>query len=125
MKHAIDALHLSDGTLRFLLLLSIFYNPNRGGLVGVDEPELGLHPDMVKSLAKMLKNASCDTQLICATHSPLLLNQFTLNDIIVFDKNDKNQTIINRPAESDFEDWEGSLLPGQMWLYGVLGGKRW
>ena len=125
MKHAIDALHLSDGTLRFLLLLSIFYNPNRGGLVGVDEPELGLHPDMVKSLAKMLKNASRDTQLICATHSPLLLNQFTLNDIIVFDKNDKNQTIINRPAESDFEDWEGSLLPGQMWLYGVLGGKRW
>ena len=73
----------------------------------------------------MLKNASRDTQLICATHSPLLLNQFTLNDIIVFDKNDKNQTIINRPAESDFEDWEGSLLPGQMWLYGVLGGKRW
>lgn len=125
IKHTIDALHMSDGTLRFLLLLSIFCNPNRGNLIGLDEPEVGLHPDMIKSVAQMIKQAATSTQLILATHSPLLLNQFTLDDILVFDKDKENHTIVNMPIESDFEDWEGPLLPGQMWLYGVLGGKRW
>ena len=123
--HTIDALHMSDGTLRFLLLLSIFYNPNCGYIIGMDEPETGLHPDMIKSVANMLKQVAKSTQLILATHSPLLLNQFKLDDILVFDKNKENHTIVNTPKESDFEDWEGAFLPGQMWLYGVLGGKRW
>lgn len=125
IKHAIDALHMSDGTLRFLLLLSIFCNPNRGYIIGIDEPESGLHPDMIKSVAKMIKQAAKDTQIIIATHSPLLLNQFTLDDILVFDKDKDNHTVVSTPTETDFEDWEGAYLPGQMWLYGVLGGKRW
>lgn len=123
--HTIDALHMSDGTLRFLLLLSIFCNPNRGYIIGMDEPETGLHPDMIKSVANILKQAAKSTQLILATHSPLLLNQFALDDILVFDKDKENHTIVNTPKETDFEDWEGAFLPGQMWLYGVLGGKRW
>ena len=80
---------------------------------------------MIRSVAKMMKNAAKASQIIVATHSPLLLNSFELDDILVFEKNELNETIINRYSEADFEDREGDLLPGQMWLNGEIGGKRW
>lgn len=125
LKKTIGALHISDGTLRYLLLECIFYNSNRGWLVAIDEPERGLHPDMIKSVGDMLKNASKNCQIIVATHSPHLLNQFELDDVIVFEKDEENKTIVKRVSEDEFEDWEGEFLPGQMWLRGLIGGKRW
>ena len=125
LKKTIGALHISDGSLRYLLLECIFYNPNRGWLVAIDEPERGLHPDMIKSVGEMLKIASGDCQIIVATHSPHLLNQFELEDVIVFEKDNENKTVVKRVYEEDFENWEGEYLPGQMWLRGLIGGKRW
>lgn len=125
LSHAIDALHMSDGTLKYMLLLSIFYNPDRGALIDIDEPESCLHPDMIRSLAKMMKSASKTSQIIVATHSALLLNAFELDDILVFEKGDTNETQIMRYNEDDFESREGELLPGQLWLNGEIGGKRW
>lgn len=125
LSHAIDALHMSDGTLKYMLLLSIFYNPDRGALIDIDEPESCLHPDMIRSLTKMMKNASKTSQIIVATHSALLLNAFELDDILVFEKDDTNETQIMRYSEDDFESREGELLPGQLWLNGEIGGKRW
>lgn len=124
LSHTIDALHISDGTLKYLLLLSIFYNPERGTLVDIDEPESCLHPDMIRSVAKMMKSAAKTSQIIVATHSALLLNAFELDDILVFEKNDKNETQIMRYCEDDFENREGELLSGQLWLNGEIGGKR-
>lgn len=125
MSRAIGALHISDGTLRFLLLESIFYNPLCGSLVAIDEPERGLHPDMIRSVAEMIKYSATQTQVIVATHSPHLLNQFELEDVLVFEKNEENSTIVRTISEKDFPDWEGDYLPGQMWLLGQIGGKRW
>lgn len=125
LSHAIDALHISDGTLKYLLLLSIFHNPERGKLIDIDEPESCLHPDMIRSVAKMMKNAAKTSQIIVATHSALLLNAFELDDILVFEKNDRNETQIKRYSEDDFENREDELLPGQLWLNGEIGGKRW
>ncbi len=125
MSRAIGALHISDGTLRFLLLESVFYNPLRGSLVAIDEPERGLHPDMIRSVAEMIKYAAKQTQIIVATHSPHLLNQFELEDVLVFEKNEENSTVVRTVSEDDFPDWDGDYLPGQMWLLGQIGGKRW
>lgn len=117
--------HISDGTLRFLLLLSIFYNPNRGKFICIDEPEIGLHPDMINTISTAIKYASKNgSQLIIATHSPLLLNKFELEDVLIFDKNDQNNTYVNRRNNEDFKDNEVSLV-GQLWLNGELGGTRW
>lgn len=54
-----------------------------------------------------------------------LLNQFELDDIIIFEKNKENESIIKRVTEDDFPDWEGEYLPGQMWMNGQIGAKRW
>lgn len=121
----VTVLHLSDGTLKFLLNMAILYNAKQSRLICIDEPENGLHPDMIKSVADAIKFASSHSQIIVATHSPLLLNCFELNDILVFEKAEDNSTSVSHVNEEDFEDWEGALLPGQMWLQGLLGGKRW
>ncbi len=126
LNRAITVDQISDGTLRFLILLSILYNPNRGMLICLDEPETGLHPDMIQTIGEGIKAASKDgTQMIIATHSPLLLNGFELEDLKIFEKDKNNQTIISKKTEEDFENWEGEFLVGQMWLRGELGGVRW
>ena len=125
MSRTIGALHISDGTLRFLLSECIFYNPLRGELVAIDEPERGLHPDMIRSIADMMKYAAKQSQIIVTTHSPHLLNQFELEDILVFEKDEDNSTVVHKVSENDFPEWEGEFLPGQMWLLGQIGGKRW
>ena len=125
MSHTIGMQHISDGTLRYVLLMSILLNRQRGALVGIDEPEGRLHPDMINSVAKMLHRASVASQLIVATHSPLLLNAFTLEDVLVFEKDENNASVVKRYYEADFEDYGGDILPGQLWLRGEIGGKRW
>lgn len=125
LNKTIGALHISDGTLRFLLLETVFLNPNKGTFIAIDEPERGLHPDMIRSVAEMIKSAAQNSQLIIATHSPHLLNQFDLDDVIVFEKDESNSTLIKKLSDSDFSDYDGQLLPGQLWLNGEIGGKRW
>ena len=125
MSHTIGMQHISDGTLRYTILMSILLNKQRGVLIGLDEPEGRLHPDMINSVAEMLRRASLDSQLIIATHSPLLLNAFTLEDVLVFEKEENNATIVKRYYEEDFEEYDGEILPGQLWLRGEIGGKRW
>lgn len=126
LNRAVPIDFISDGTLRFLLLLSILYNPKRGAVVCLDEPEMGLHPDMISTVAEGIKYAAqTGTQMIVSTHSPLLLNAFELNDILIFEKDSENQTIVNRKSEEDFQDWQGEFLAGQMWMRGQLGGTRW
>ncbi len=125
LSHAITVKHISDGTLRFLILLSILYNPNRGKIVCLDEPEIGLHPDMINTVAEGIKYAAQNgTQMIVATHSPLLLNSFDLEDLLIFEKNEQNKTIVSTKSEDDLE-WGNEFSTGRIWLNGLIGGKRW
>lgn len=125
MSRVIEVKHISDGTLRFLLMESIMFNQNRGFLIAVDEPEKGLHPDMIRSLSEMIQYAAESSQIIIATHSPHLLNQFSLDDILIFEKDENNCSNVLRCSEDQFDDYDGELLPGLMWLNGMIGGKRW
>ncbi len=125
MRRSIGMRFVSDGTIRYVIMMSILLNPRSGYFLGVDEPEGRLHPDMIHSIAKMMKVAAYERQLVVATHSPLLLNDFELEDILVFEKGNENTTVVKRYFEGDFLQYEGNLLPGQLWLDGEIGGKRW
>lgn len=122
LSNFISSRHISDGTLRYLCLLAILYNPNRGKLVCIDEPETGLHPDMLFNIADGIREASKDTQFIIATHSNILLDSFDIENIRVFEKNEKNETIVTRVNEEKLKEDE---TLGEMWRNGVLGGNRW
>jgi predicted ATPase len=82
-----SAADLSDGTLRFLLLLTILATPDPPPLIAIDEPESGLHPSMLPIIAEFAAQAATRTQVILSTHSPQMLDAFreTLPATTIFD----------------------------------------
>lgn len=76
LRREASAADLSDGTLRFLLLLTALRAPSPPPLVAIDEPEAGLHPSMLPIIAEHAVDAAARTQVILTTHSPQLLDAF-------------------------------------------------
>ena len=94
-KHAgtdayFDASSLSDGTLRFMALATLFLQPAtyRPSVILVDEPELGMHPYAITLLASLMKQASTEAQVIVSTQSSLLLDHFEPKEVLVADRID-------------------------------------
>lgn len=76
LKNAQSAADLSDGTLRFLLLMAILSSPDIAPVVAIDEPEIGLHPRMLSIVAEYAVEAASRSQIIFTTHSPEFLSAF-------------------------------------------------
>ncbi len=122
---SIPATRLSDGALRYLCLLAILYNPKPPPVVCIEEPELGLHPDIVAGLAKHLRAASERMQLIVTTHSDILIDALsdTPESIVVFENHD-GATRMNRLDPDELNEWLEEYRLGQLWTSGQIGGTR-
>lgn len=125
LNRSIPLAHISDGTLRYTCLLAILCNPERGFSISIDEPEQGLHPDMIRGLFELMADSATQSQLIISTHSLQLLDYTNLEQLIIIEKDDNNSSFVRRLKESDFEGQFDEFYPGQMWLKGFLGGVRW
>jgi predicted ATPase len=114
----------SDGTLRFTALATLFLQPVelREAVILVDEPELGLHPFAIGLLASLIRQASVDTQVIVATQSPLLLDYFEPEDVLVANRVDGATTIVRLESER-LAEWLEEYSLGQLWGKGELGGR--
>lgn len=124
-NYSIPATRLSDGTLRYLSLLAALYNPNKGTLICIEEPELGLHPDVLPTIAQILKEVSQETQLIVTTHSDEIISALSDSpeDVIVCENVD-GATSMHRLDKSDLSDWLQRYSLGELWKRGELGGNR-
>ena len=122
----IPATRLSDGTLRYLCLLAILCDPEPPPLIGIEEPELGLHPDILPKLADLLLAASERTQLIVTTHSDILVDALTEHPecVIVCEKHQGQTTARHLDAE-ELQPWLEHYRLGDLWTRGQLGGNRW
>jgi predicted ATPase len=76
LERARSAADLSDGTLRFLYLITILANPEPPPLIAIDEPEAGLHPSMFPIVAEYARDAASRSQVVLTTHSPEFLDAF-------------------------------------------------
>ena len=123
---AIPATRLSDGTLRYLCLLSILCHPDPAPLICIEEPELGLHPDALPHLAKLLIAASERTQLIVTTHSDILVDALTDTPeaVLVAGRSERGTTLERLDAEK-LKPWLDEYRLGELWIDGEIGGKRW
>jgi predicted ATPase len=121
-EHPFYARHLSDGTLRFIALATLFLQPNLPKTIIIDEPELGLHPFAISKLAGMIKKASVHSQIIIATQSVNLVNEFSADDIIVANRED-NQTVFKRQSEESLKTWLEDYSIGELWEKNVIGGR--
>ncbi len=119
-----DASSLSDGTLRFMVLATLFLQPQeyRPSVILVDEPELGMHPYAITLLAALMKQVSTQAQVIVSTQSSLLLDHFEPEDVLVAERVD-GATQFNRLNPSKLESWLESYSLGQLWEKNELGGR--
>ena len=124
--YVIPATRLSDGSLRYLCLLAILLDPAPPPLVGLEEPELGLHPDLLPKVADLLVDASTRTQLIVTTHSDVIVDALTERpeSVVVFDKHD-GRTTFQRLDRAALGDWLQKYRLGELWTRGQIGGTRW
>jgi predicted ATPase len=120
------ATRLSDGTLRWLMLLIVLLDPVPPPVICIEEPELGLHPDMIPTLADLLRDASTRTQLILTTHSRALVECFSDDpeSVCVCEKFD-GATEIKRLEADRLKVWLEKYSLGQLWMSGEIGGNRW
>jgi predicted ATPase len=119
------ARRLSDGTLRMLALGAILLAPAPNSILVIEEPELGLHPDLMPTLRDLLLSAAKEAQVIVTTHSTVLADAFTRHpeSVLMVEKH-QGDTEIRRLCADDLADASGAGI-GALWMAGRLGGTRW
>ena len=117
-----DATNFSDGTLRFIALATLLLQPDSPKTIIIDEPELGLHPAAIVKLGALIKRAAIRTQIIVATQSIELINNFSINDLLVVGR-DENQSTFHRLNEEDFSEWRDAYSVGELWEKNIIGGR--
>jgi predicted ATPase len=115
---------ISDGTLRFIALATLFLQPEEfcPSTILVDEPELGLHPAAITMLASLVRQASKKTQVILSTQSPLLLDHFEPEDVLVANRV-KGGTEFTRLESAKLAGWLEEYSLGQLWEKNEFGGR--
>jgi predicted ATPase len=131
LKRTTSINQMSDGELAFIALLSLIYSPPELGspFLLIEEAENHLHLRLIVTLVELLKQvqqelprARCP-QVIMTTHSPYLVDQFNLDELIVLEKRE-GATIVTRPCDREdlrrlLEEEETGL--GSLYYSGVLG----
>ncbi|WP_448218880.1 AAA family ATPase [Endozoicomonas sp. 2B-B] len=113
---------LSDGSIRFICLVTALLQPNPPSTIIIDEPELGLHPYAINLLGALLRSASKRMQVIISTQSVPLLNEFKLDELIVVER-ENGASIFKRLDADKFESWLEDYSVGELWEKNILGGR--
>ena len=115
----------SDGSLRLFALVTLLNLPTDmlPDVILLDEPELGLHPAGVTLIGHMIRSLSRYKQVIVATQSPLLVDAFDIDNIIVAECDGATSKFTRKKSE-EYSEWlEDNFKAGELWLKNVLGGR--
>lgn len=111
----IPAAGLSEGLLYFLAL-SVLPHVDAGGLVLVEEPENGLHPARISEVMTVLRQVSTTTQVVIATHSPLVINELQPNEVTVVTRGASGTSCVRMDRTHNFEERARTFALGELWL---------
>lgn len=117
---------ISDGSLRYMALTTLLLQPPKlmPTMIVLDEPELGLHPSAIARLAGMIKTASINAQVVIATQSTRLVDEFGFNDIVVTERDEKKQcSVFKKLDEKQYAEWLEQYSLSELWEKNVLGGQ--
>ena len=123
IEHPFYMHQLSEGTLRFLWLITLLYSPGLTGVTLLDEPEVSLHPELLSILADCLREASQRTQLIVATHADRLIRFLQPDEVVVLDALENGMAKATRADQLDLKVWLKEYSLDHLWQQGTLGGK--
>lgn len=112
---------LSDGTLRFLFLMTVLASPNPPPLIAIDEPETGLHPSMLPIIAEFAVEAATRTQVIFTTHSDQFLDAFRgTRPTTTVAKWADGETTLTTLDDGELEYWLKDYSLGKLFRSGEL-----
>jgi predicted ATPase len=120
-QYAFSPGHFSDGTIRFICLATVLTQPSPPETIVLDEPELGLHPEALSVLGGLLRSASKRMQIIVATQSPVLLNEFEPDQIVTVDQVD-GASRFRRLNVEELTSWLADYTVGELWQKGNIRG---
>ena len=113
---------LSEGTLRFLWLVTLLQSRELTAITLIDEPEVSLHPDLLRLLADLMREASKRTQLIIATHSDRLIRFLKPEEVLICDAEDGLMTV-TWADKLDLEKWLADYSLDEVWAMNLMGGR--
>ena len=122
-KEPIYVHQLSEGTLRFLWLVSLLQSPNLSTITMIDEPEVSLHPELLSLLADLMREASKRTQIIVATHSDRLIRFLNPNEVVVMDLGEDGCATASWADTMDLDEWLNDYSLDEVWRMGRMGGR--
>lgn len=112
---------VSDGTLRLLALTLLAFLCEGDSVYLIEEPENGIHPKAIETIYEALSSAP-DAQILCASHSPVVLGMAERAALLCFAKDQVGATDVVSGAEHPrLRDWKGALDLGTLFAAGVLG----
>jgi predicted ATPase len=117
-----NAAALSDGTLRFMCLATLLLQPILPTVILLDEPELGLHPAAISLLAALLESTAQRTQILVATQSVTLINQFTPEFVWIVERENR-ESVFKHLEAADMSAWLENYSLGELWEKNILGGR--
>lgn len=111
---------LSDGTIRFIALTTLFMQPNLPETIIIDEPELGLHPTAIAKLSGLIKSVSAKgCQVIMATQSTDLISHFEPEDIITVDQIN-GESVFERLNSETLKLWLEDYTIDDLWKRNII-----
>jgi predicted ATPase len=113
-KRKFPAEVLSAGTLCFLAWAAVLVSPGSPNLIGIEEPEVHLHPELLYRLVGMMEQTATAHQLVVTTHSDLLLSYLSEPTDVILVQNGQEGTTLTRPPEEDLHEWLKSYSLGQL-----------
>ncbi len=113
---------LSEGTLRFLWLVTLLQSRELTALTLIDEPEVSLHPELLRLLADLMREASKRTQLIVATHSDRLIRFLKPEEVLICDAEDGLMTA-TWADKLDLKKWLAEYSLDEIWAMNIIGGR--
>jgi len=111
----------SDGTLRLLALTLPAYLREFRGCYIVEEPENGIHPRAVETVVQSLSSVY-EAQVLMATHSPVVLSDVDVSQVLCLAKTEDGATdIVRGDRHPKLKDWKGAPNLSVLFAGGVLG----
>jgi predicted ATPase len=112
----VPARFLSEGLLYYLLFASLKYI-DLPAVILIEEPENGLHPSRIREVMAVLKELSSSTQVILATHSPLVINELEPDQVSLVTRQEGVGTQVRVMRETlNFEQRSKFYALGELWL---------
>ena len=117
--------HLSDGTLRFMALTTLLLQPHdkMPSTIILDEPELGLHPYAITVFAGLVKSAAVHSQVILATQSTRLVDEFEPEQIVVLEMEKERGTQSKQLEPDKLAQWLEDYSLSELWEKNIFGGR--